>query len=128
MALNLFFSVPWSPPGLIILGLILVIGAVLWPVNDRYEVTVAEFTPHQIRLLSRAAIRTARVADLTGVIVTHSGSTDEGYTRTSLQVAWCGGKEIIDGLHDATLAPSLRRLLPQGVEVRHVWEELENLP
>ncbi|MEV0238037.1 hypothetical protein [Nonomuraea sp. NPDC050786] len=55
LALNRFFSVPWFPHGLIILGSISVIGVVLWPVNDRNEVTAAEFTPLQMRLASRAA-------------------------------------------------------------------------
>ncbi|WP_431931512.1 hypothetical protein [Nonomuraea jabiensis] len=124
-ALNLFSSVPWFPHGLNALGSMLALGVVPWPVNERYEVTVAEFIRHQIRLVSRAAVRTVEAADSIGAIVAHSASINECYTRTSPQVAWYGGKEIVDGFHAATLAPSLRRLLPPGV--RHVWEELEYL-
>ncbi|SDK61095.1 hypothetical protein SAMN05421869_11768 [Nonomuraea jiangxiensis] len=124
--LNAFFSVPWHPHGLIVIGALLFAGIVLWPVSDRYEVTVAEFTRHEVRLVSRAAVRTVPAADLTEVTVTHSGDPEEGYWRTSLRVAWREGKKTIDGPHDATLATSLSRLVAPGVEVRHVWEKPES--
>lgn len=127
-ALNFFFSVPAVPHGWIIIGSLFAHGAVLGRVSDRYEVTVAEFTRHQVRLISRAGVRTVKVSRLMGVVVQHSGDTDEGYMRTSLQVIWFGGKEIIDGVHDTTLAPSLSRLLSPSVEVQQVWEKLQDPP
>ncbi|MBF8187166.1 hypothetical protein ITP53_15765 [Nonomuraea sp. K274] len=105
-----------------------VIGIVMGPGNDRYEVTAMEFTSHQVRLVTRAGVRTLEVADVIRVTVTHSGLTDEGYKRTSLEVTWCDGKESIDSVHDVTLAPSLSRLLPPGVEVRDAWESPESSP
>ncbi|NJP91021.1 hypothetical protein HCN51_16415 [Nonomuraea sp. FMUSA5-5] len=127
-ALHSFFSVPLYPHGQIIFASMVALGIVLGLLIDRYTVTGMDFTRHEMRLVSKTAVRTVEAANLWSVTVTHSGHTDAGYTRTSLEVVWRDGRETVLGAHDPDLAASLRRLLPPRVNVQDIWNKLENPP
>jgi hypothetical protein len=113
---------------LVVLGLMLATGGVIGIVAGRTEVYTAEFTGRQVRLVSKTVTRTVDVADLTALTVEHSGDVDQGYDETTLRVTWPDGTEVIHGIHDPTLAPSLTELLGPEVEVREEWKKLNPSP
>ncbi|GII58693.1 hypothetical protein Pth03_70820 [Planotetraspora thailandica] len=110
------------------IGGMVVVGGVLGAVLGRREVLTAEFTPQQVRLVSRVSSRTVAVTDLTSVEVAHSGDTEKGYTMTSLQLTWPGGTREIDGDHTPALPSSLAEVLGPSVQVRETWKKLEEPP
>jgi hypothetical protein len=118
-------------PGLwvfIYIGVMIAAGAVIGIVAGRREVQPVEFTRRHVRLMSRVSSRTVKVADLTAVAVEHSGDTDEGYTMTSLRLAWPDGGTEVDGFRDPTLASSLTELLGPGVQVQEEYTKLKPPP
>ncbi|MBV7698653.1 hypothetical protein [Streptomyces sp. TRM70350] len=85
--------------------------------RSRYVVRAVEFTKAQVRLESRAGVRTVRIADVRAVRVEHSGDTADGYVETSLRLDWREGSRSFDCHHDPTLGPARVRPLPSHVTV-----------
>jgi hypothetical protein len=92
--------------------------------RSRYVVRTVEFTKAQVRMESRARVRTVRIADLSAVSVEHTGDTASGYQETSLRLEWRIGSRLIICDHDPALGQALERLLPSHVAVKERWDQL----
>jgi hypothetical protein len=113
----------------LIMGIFVAGGALFGALAGRREVHAAEFTRRQVRLVSAVGSRTVEIADLTEVVVEHSGDTETGYARTSLRLRWRGetGVKLV-GDFDPELVRSLGRVLGPGRRVKETWNDLEPPP
>ncbi|MEU8981361.1 hypothetical protein [Streptomyces sp. NPDC048309] len=93
-------------------------------IRRRYVLRAFEFTKVQIRLASRAGVRTVRIADVSAVRIEHTGDTASGYQETSLRLEWRDGSRSIVCDHDPELGQALVRLLPSHVAVKERWDQL----
>lgn len=95
-------------------------------IRSRYVVRAVEFTTTQVRLESRARVRTASIADVREVRVSHSGNTEGGYQKTTLLLIWRdGASRWFVCNHDPSLGKTLLRLLPSHVALKEQWDELQ---
>lgn len=113
------------PSSLLVLCGLLALTVCVGLIRSRYVLRVVEFTRTQVRLESRARVRTVPIADLMAVRIAHSGDTDRGYQETSLHLEWRGGGKWLVYGHDPTVGEALVKLLPSGVVVDERWEELQ---
>ncbi|MET9832838.1 hypothetical protein ABZ078_26880 [Streptomyces sp. NPDC006385] len=116
---------PTHPGEFLILGGLLALTVCTGLLRSRYVVRVVEFTKAQVRLESRADVRTVRIADVRAVGVAHSGDTASGYVETSLRLDWRDGSRSFVCDHDPTLGQALVRLLPSHVTVEERWDQLQ---
>ncbi|MFC6879395.1 MULTISPECIES: hypothetical protein [Actinomadura] len=111
----------WS---LLVLGGLLILTICVGLIRSHYVLRVIEFTRAQVRFESPARVRTVPIAEVSAVLVEHSGDTEKGYQETSLQVQWRHRRKRIVFEHDPALGPALVRLLPWQVPVHEQWLDL----
>jgi len=117
-------SHPGYPWDLLILCGLLLLTVCVSLIRSRHVVRAVEFTKSQVRLESRANVRTVRMADVRAVSVEHTGDTASGYQATSLRLEWRDGARSVSCDHDPALGQAIRRLLPSHVAVHERWDQL----
>ncbi|GEC08416.1 hypothetical protein SSP24_60710 [Streptomyces spinoverrucosus] len=116
---------PTHPGEFLLVGGLLTLTVCIGLLRRRSVVRAVEFTKAQVRLESRAGVRTVPIADLRAVGVEHTGTTVDGYVSTSLRLDWRDESRSFDCSHDPTLGEALVRLLPSRVTVEERWDELQ---